>query len=140
MVFTLNNGNKKKYEQSSDFDKLRINKLFLFIVSKKYPILNKHIVKIKNLIMKKEAPLSALNNLIFYYVGKKNIKIIMADAIKNFIKISIRQRTLHNKSNNETVCHGCFSYCSQFKCYKCKQIKYCAGCIDYGDCIDCKNY
>lgn len=45
----------------------------------------------------------------------------------------LHERTL----TNENACHGCLAYAPQLACVKCGVMRFCAGCWDYGECMEC---
>ena len=123
--------------QLSTQDRARVNRAYLRIIFRCYPALRKHITAVSKLISKQKSPRSALQHVILQHIGRPAAFKVKELAVKAVVEVVFKERVMYDKEQHNTVCHACYSYCPQCKCTCCGQFRFCAGCIDYGDCLNC---
>lgn len=70
-------------------------------------------------------------------VGRDQLCIITDRVTSVFLEALIKSRTLCDLQCTAHICHGCFSYAAAVTCERCNHVKFCYGCMDYGNCCDC---
>ena len=78
-----------------------------------------------------------MSSLYLQHVGHSTACKIKDLAVKAVVEAAFKERVMYDKEQHTTVCHACCSYCPQCKCTGCGQLRFCAGCIDYGECLNC---
>ena len=125
------------FSQLNTQDQARVNRVYLRIIFRCYPALRTHITTVSKLISKQKSPRSALQHVILQHIGRPAAYKVKELAIKAVVEAAFKERIMYDKDKHKTVCHACYSYCPQCKCTGCGQLRFCAGCIDYGECLDC---
>ena len=125
------------FSQLNTQDRGRVNRAYLRIIFRSYPGLRTHITTVSKLISKKKSPRSALQHVILQHIGRPAAYKVKELAIKAVVDAAFKERIMYDENKHSTVCHACYSYCPQCKCTGCGQLRFCAGCIDYGECLNC---
>ena len=125
------------FSQLNTQDRARVNRAYLRIIFRCYPALRTHITTVSKLISKQKSPRSALQHVILQHIGRPAAYKVKELAIKAVVEAAFKERIMYDEKKHKTVCHACYSYCPQCKCTGCGQLRFCAGCIDYGECLNC---
>ena len=125
------------FSQLNTQDRARVNPAYLRIIFRCYPALRTHITTVSKLISKQKSPRSALQHVILQHIGRPAAYKVKELAIKAVVQAAFKERIMYDEKKHKTVCHGCYSYCPQCKCTGCGQLRFCAGCINYGECLAC---
>lgn len=123
--------------QLSRQDRARVHRAYLRSIFCMYPALRKHIASVVKLIKEQKSPSSALQNIILRHIGRPAAVRAKEIAVKSVVTEALNERVMYDKEQHDAVCHACYSYCPQFKCTCCGQLRFCAGCIEYGECLNC---
>lgn len=118
-------------------DRRRLLIFVLRVVRSKYPQHAKSINSIASLICEHKAPRTAMFSFLTQLLGRAELNALVHRVTDLFLQTMIQRRVLCDSQSKGQICHACFSYIASVPCEKCKRLKFCYGCMDYGNCCDC---
>ena len=125
------------FSRLNTHDRKRASLVYLKIIYMKYPLLRKYINNIIKLVRQNNAPKSSINGIIIQHIGRTEAYKILLISITAVINCALQERICHDNRKDHSICYGCLSFCAQCNCPLCGELKFCAGCFDYGYCLNC---